>query len=131
MPQPWPLIVARYEEKIATKWVDETFNQPLNAIRNIAGEIERSWLGNTLYGWTSMHDLCIQQTDHKPYSRPYLRISPLLSGELDFRFVDTPVATRQWHRVVPPGDAMTTFSNFLDAVRWIEVARPGTTSETN
>ena len=47
-----------------------------------------------------MHDLCVQQTDTPPYAGPYLRLSPLPSGMVDFRYIDTVVADRQWQRTL-------------------------------
>ena len=57
---------------------------------NLVTEIERSRYKEGLFGWTSMTDLCIAQTSVTyPHIEPYLRISTLSDGQLEFRYVDT------------------------------------------
>jgi len=67
-----------------------------------------------------MHDLCVQQTDQSPYSSPYLRISPLNSGDVAFRYFDTYVTNRQWHRVVAAADTVSAaLYSFLNDLNWV------------
>ena len=72
-----------------------------------------------LYAWTSMHDLCIVQMPVTyPYDGPYLRISPLRDGKLEFRFVDTPVEQKQWCRTVDGQRGFERLERFLYDVHW-------------
>jgi hypothetical protein len=71
-----------------------------------------------------MHDLCVQQTDTPAYAGPYLRISPLEAGLVEFRYVDTAVAKRQWHRVVSPEDAPARLRSFLGQLHWLADTKP-------
>ncbi|GLQ78040.1 hypothetical protein GCM10007881_15560 [Mesorhizobium huakuii] len=65
-----------------------------------------------------MFDLCIQQVDVEPYSGPYLRVSPLHSGRIEFRYVDTRIARRQWHREATPDAVVRRFVHFMDQLGW-------------
>jgi hypothetical protein len=117
MVEPWPDIAARYFRKFAPS---EPFQAAYDSVGALSAEIERTWLRDQIFGWTSMHDLCVQQTDHQPYTRPHLRISPRRSGEVHFRFIDTPIVARQWHRVVVPDAVASRFARFLDDLKWVE-----------
>lgn len=69
-----------------------------------------------------MHALMIRQTD-EPYPwRVYLHVQPLESGEVEFRYVDTNIEKRQWHRVVSPDETVQRFHKFMDQLRWIPAA---------
>jgi hypothetical protein len=93
MTQPWGSIRARYSQSVAG-------GLRLSAMVRLTEQIEGCKL-RALFGWTSMHDLCIVQTPVSyPYDGPYLRISPLFNGTLEFRYIDTYVRERQWRRVV-------------------------------
>ncbi len=63
-------------------------------------------------------DLCIQQVDVEPYSGPYLRVVPLHSGLIEFRYVDTAIARRQWHRETTPDAVVPRFMRFMDQLGW-------------
>lgn len=76
-------------------------------------------LSSVLFGWTSMFDLCIQQVEVEPFSGPYLRVSPLHSGQIEFRYVDTAIAKRQWRREVMPDAAVARFVGFMDQLGWV------------
>ena len=119
MSEPWPDIVARLKQ-VGTIG-DDGFRAAASVIEKIASLILEGPLGTQLFGWTSMHDLCVQQTDVAPYSGPYLRISPQPSGEVEFRYVDTAIAARQWQRTVQPNAATARFEGFLRELRWIAV----------
>jgi len=66
-----------------------------------------------------MFDLCIQQTDVFPGSGPYLKLSPLPSGMIEFRYLDTAIEARQWRREVPPEAVPGRFEAFLDQLGWL------------
>jgi hypothetical protein len=81
-------------------------------------------LREMLFGFTSMHDLCIQQTMHQPTSVAYLRISPQGSGLIEFRYVDTRNKERQWHRIEPPERVVERLESFLRQLHWISLPAP-------
>lgn len=95
------------------------FAAAVGGIEHLASFIANGSLMSVLFGWTSMHDLCIQQTDTPPYSGPYLRLSPLLAGMVQFRYVDTAIVERQWVRVIPPAETTFRFLKFIDQLRWV------------
>jgi hypothetical protein len=76
-------------------------------------------LSSILFGWVSMFDLCIQQTDAPPFSGPYLRVAPLPSGAVEFRYIDTAIQQRQWHRQVPPSAVIPRFQIFIGQLGWV------------
>ena len=83
--------------------------------------ISTSSLASGLYAWTSMFDLCITQSPAAyPYNGPFLRVSPQPDGQLEFRYVDTAVAERQWSRLVRPQDAVDRFNRFLEQLSWFK-----------
>jgi hypothetical protein len=123
MRQSWDDIVAKYRE------LRETWTGPAQeaaaGIEHVATLIADGPLRSILFGWTSMHDLCIQQTDVPPNSGPHLRIIPensmlstRYSGMVELRYVDTMARDRQWARVVSPGHAPGIFVRFLTHLRW-------------
>ena len=72
-----------------------------------------------LFAWISMYDLCIAQTPVTyPYDGPYLRISPRENGELEFRYLDTAIVNKQWHRTVAGQDAFSQLERFIDQLHW-------------
>jgi hypothetical protein len=77
-------------------------------------QVEASQYARALYAWTSMHDLCIVQNDG-----PYLRISPLFEGTIEFRYIDTPVFEKQWRRLVREDDAFQRLESFIDQLHWV------------
>ena len=91
----------------------------LEAMANLVTEIERSRYKEGLFGWTSMLDLCIAQTAVTyPHVEPYLRISPLSDGQLEFRYVDTHNEKKQWRRVVHGTDGFHRLERFLEQLNW-------------
>ena len=119
MKESWTSIIERYRGTLAKNVGNDAFCQMLTGIAAVAEHIERTQLRAGLFGWTSMHDLCIQQTDVQPGSGPFLRISPLRSGNVEFRYIDTQIAEQQWHREVVPDDTVRRFEKFLEQLRWI------------
>jgi len=114
----WPAIVKRYGFRRGDRLADH-FPQALEAIEGLAIAIADGPLSSILFGWASMFDLCIQQTDAFPGSGPYLKISPLASGNVEFRYYDTAVPQRQWHREVPPEAVIPRFRAFLEQLHWL------------
>ena len=112
MTQSWSLIVARY----AQHPVD---NVSVNGVAALARHIHDSALSSGLFGWTSMFDLCITQTEvFYPYDGPYLRVSPAMNGMVDFRYFDTMVTSQQWQRTVPASETIARLQGFLAQLHW-------------
>jgi hypothetical protein len=66
-----------------------------------------------------MMDLCITQTPVAyPYKGPYLRISPKSNDAFEFRYIDTWDEKKQWHRNVPPDEAVERLERFVAALHW-------------
>jgi hypothetical protein len=83
-------------------------------------QIKGSTYARALHAWTSMHELCIVQVPCTyPCDGPYLRISPRVDGTIEFRYIDTPFASKQWHRVVKEEDAFRRLERFLDQLHWV------------
>jgi hypothetical protein len=95
----------------------------VDGIATVAEFVAEAPLNLGLYGWTSMHTLCIQQTDVEPYSGPFLRLSPLETGMVKFSYVDTSVAQRQWARTEAPQQAVGRFVKFLEQLHWVSGSR--------
>jgi len=91
----------------------------VDGIATVAEFVAEAPLNLGLHGWTSMHDLCIQQTDVEPHSGPFLRLSPLETGMVKFSYVDTSVAQRQWVRTEAPQQAVGRFAKFLEQLHWV------------
>jgi hypothetical protein len=82
-------------------------------------EIGSSRYKEDLFAWTSEFDLCIVQTPVTyPYDGPYLKISPFKDGQLEFRYIDTPMEAKQWRRVVAGADAFARLERFLEQLHW-------------
>lgn len=112
MNQPWSKIVARYEEYSG----DDT---AIHAVLVLSKYIASGPLAAGLYAWTSMFDLCITQTEVEyPYDGPYLRVSPLRDGRVEFRYLDTQVEEQQWHRTVEAIDTVPRLLSFLGQLHW-------------
>jgi hypothetical protein len=105
--RPWASIARHYLNSGAT-------NLSILALGEIASRLGNSRYGEALFGWTSMWDLCITQIPVKyPYNGPYLRIAPIAADRLEFRYVDTHIGDRQWHREVPADEAFARLETFL------------------
>ncbi|WP_448114045.1 hypothetical protein [Mesorhizobium amorphae] len=120
MSEPWCSIVERFRELGSLE--NDAYRVATSGIEQIASFVAEGPLKAALCGWTSMHDLCIQQSDVRPYSGPYLRISPLRSGLVEFRYIDTAIANRQWQRVEPANRAVKRLQAFLEQLRWVAPA---------
>jgi hypothetical protein len=115
---PWPAIVERLQFRQGDG-LAARFGEALQAIEDLAANIAKGPLSSVLFGWTSMFDLCIQQTDACPGSGPLLKVSGLPTGLVEFRYVDTAIPGRQWHREVPPEAVMPRFNAFIDQLHWL------------
>jgi hypothetical protein len=112
MTQPWPKIVARYEDYKGEQ-------RSIRALETLARRISESSLCHGLFAWTSVFDLCVVQTPVSyPYDGPWLRISPISEGQVEFRYLDTFEKTQQWHRTVDAEQAWSRLIKFLDQLRW-------------
>lgn len=89
------------------------------AMVQLVREIESSRYKEGLFAWTSAFDLCIVQTPVTyPYDGPYLKISPIQDGQLEFRYIDTPIEAKQWRRVVAGADGFARLERFLEQLHW-------------
>ena len=91
----------------------------IQGMLHLTEQIESSRYAGGVFGKTSMHDLCIMQTAIGGFPEgPYLRISPRFDGTIEFRYVDTYVRTKQWHRVVKDDEAFGRLVGFFDQLHW-------------
>ena len=113
----WPEIVVSFRERRLAN-VNDPFASAFAGIEELASFIAAGPLNSVLFGWTSMFDLCIQQTAVEPGSGPYLRVSPLDSGQIEFRYVDSLITAKQWHREVAPDAVVERLMRFMDQLGW-------------
>jgi hypothetical protein len=91
----------------------------LGAMKALVDQIEVSPTLSRLYAWTSMLDLNIVQTPVTyPYDGPRLVVSPTSDGAIDFRYVDTPIESKQWRRTVSGAEAFGRLQHFTEQLRW-------------
>jgi hypothetical protein len=109
MTRPWADIEATYRGR------DE-----VAAMLRLVEQVRASLHESILHAWTSMHDLCIVQAPcTHPYNGPYLRISPRFDGTIEFRYVDSHIVAKQWHRVVEDEEAFARLERFMEQLHWI------------
>lgn len=60
----------------------------------------------------------IATSRYATWQGPYLRISPRFDGTIEFRYIDTQIVSRQWHRVVKEGEAFARLIGFFDQLHW-------------
>jgi|SRR6185295_6333588 hypothetical protein len=112
MNKSWNEVRGYYERLVAA-------GAPLNGMQRLVEQIEASRYARGIYAVTSMHDLLITQQPSGGYpDGPYLRISPLYDGSIEFRYFDTHVRQRQWHRIVKENDAFARLEGFFDQLHW-------------
>ena len=97
---------------------NELFAAAQDGVLRVAEHIASNSRYATLFGWTSMHDLCVQQTDVAPFSGPYLRLSPLDSGTIVFRYDNMHPWLKDWRREVPADAAIDRLEAFFAQLRW-------------
>lgn len=124
LPRPWPEIVNAYREIEGSlspeeRAPHEPFWKACSAVGDLASYIADGPLGLALFGWKSMHDLGIQQTNVDTFTTSHLRVSPRHDGTVEFRYVDTDIKSQQWSRKVPPEGVIGRFEAFLDQLHWI------------
>lgn len=118
--RPWVKIREHYaDERIVDKGATVGMLMLVTAIMD-------SRYAEGLHAWTSIFDLCIVQTPvSHPYNGPYLRVSPLAHGKLEFRYIDTWKEDQQWHRVVAQEDGFNRLERFLEQLHWFtKIRRP-------
>ena len=112
MVQPWGKIRSHFAHHV-------DLGLPFDSMVKLVSEIEASPFATGLFGWTSMHDLCIVQTQVTyPYHGPYLRISPCADGQLEFRYLDTTIKDKQWRRTVDGREGFARLERFIDQLHW-------------
>jgi hypothetical protein len=117
MAESWTDISGHFRD-LHERCQDASFRAALTSVERLAGHIGEGPLAGALFGWSSMWDLCVQQSDVEPYSGPFLRVSPQADGTIEFRYHDTAIEHRQWNRRVPPDGVVGRFDAFLDQLRW-------------
>ena len=89
------------------------------AMTQLVRDIVSSRYKEGLFAWTSAFNLCIVQTPVTyPYDGPYLKISPVNDGQLEFRYIDTPIKAKQWQRIVADADGFARLERFLEQLHW-------------
>ena len=117
MIRPWSEIRSFYEQLVAKG------ASPQGMLR-LVEQIEASKYVNGIHGETSACDLCITQLPKSSYpDAPYLRISPPSDGSIEFRYFDTYVRQRQWHRTVKEGEAFSRLERFFSQLHWFPRVR--------
>lgn len=114
----WSDIAETYRNRALAVNGGEGFRQALVAMGHLAEHIHIGNLGKVLFGTTSMHDLCVQPADLPLSLRPHLRIAPLPSSRVSFRYIDTAIARHQWHREVDAAGAIPRLEGFVEQLGW-------------
>lgn len=93
---------------------------PCHSLLKLIEEIRMSTYSEGLFAWTSMNNLCISQAPIViyPHDLPCLRISTLDNDRLEFRYLDTVIAEKQWHRIVEGADGFARLKSFLTQLHW-------------
>jgi hypothetical protein len=110
-------------EAMRTRAEVEGFCDAMTGMAQLARYIADGPLNDTVRGYTSMHDLCICQSGWPPEFVPILKLSPLRSGLIEFRYIDTMIVERQWHRTEPPERAIARFDHFVAQLHWVITER--------
>ena len=112
VPSPWTGVLTFFDERAA----ENAYFEPMRAL---AHDLANSTYGPALHPWTSMHDLCISQTEPRyPQAFPHLRIGLKSPSEIKFRYIDTGNQQRQWHRTESPAQAIERLETFFDQLNW-------------
>jgi len=112
MIRPWKDIKTFYQGLVAG-------GSPLQGMVRLGEQIEASRYVSGVHGETSMHDLCLTQATSSTFpDGPHLRISPRFDGTIEFRYIDSHVREKQWHRIVKEDDAFSRPVRFFDQLHW-------------
>lgn len=112
----WQQITAHYRQYQGDR-------RSVHALAALAERIAGSPLAAGLFGWTSHYDLCIVQNEvDYPNNGPLLRLSSVSKDQLEFRYEDTGIRAKQWHRTVDADDALPRLLGFLGQLRWFPSA---------
>jgi hypothetical protein len=118
MTRPWAQHEAHYRDGVDA-------GVSVRGMLRLVEQIRASSYERGLHAWTSMFDLCIAQLPCTyPYDGPYLRISPRFDGTIAFRYFDTHIEAKQWHRIVKDEDAFSRLERFMEQVHWIARTKP-------
>ena len=94
------------------------------AMANLCRFIEASVLRTALFGFKSHHELSISQRAYEfppPLDAVFLKIHPLVDGEIEFLYEDTRIIERQWRRIDQADRTITRFNRFIDQIGWSTV----------
>ena len=118
MIRPWNDIEEHYAGLVAQGW-------PLDAMLQLVQQIKDSRYANGIFAWTSMADLAISQSASVSHSHPepYLRISSLQNGKMDFVYIDTHVDAKIWRRIVDEDASFSRLERFFDQLHWFSQTR--------
>jgi hypothetical protein len=112
MTKAWQDVLATFE-RIAKK------NTAIAPMSMLVRDIAAMEFAGQLHPWTSMLDLCISQTaSASRHESPYLRVRLLSESEIEFRYMDTAIAARQWCRIESPKNAMGRLLSFFEQLNW-------------
>jgi hypothetical protein len=100
----------------------------LQGMLRLVQQIEASPYVEGVNGVTSMNDLLIIQQPSSDLTGPHLRISAAGGGAIEFRYVDTGIKTRQWHRIVAEEQAFSRLESFFEQLHWFAVVQTETPS---
>jgi len=110
MMRPWPDLKEFYEDLLR-------HGHHIDPYLAIVNHLITSRKAESLHASTSHFHLRICQSDAKfPDVPPHLRISG--GEELEFRYIDTDVQEKQWHRVVAGEHAAPRLEKFFEQLRW-------------
>lgn len=94
------------------------YRQAICALERVSCAIGEGPIAADLYPWTSVDALCIQQTNVPPFTGPYLALTPLADGSIEFRYVDTAIERRQWKRIESPETALARLDHVIAELHW-------------
>lgn len=110
--QPWSKIVDSYERYAGDR-------PSMRAMTRLSRFISQTHLARGLFAWTSMHDLCIVQTEVTyPYHGPRLVVSPKGDDQVEFQYVGALDKSKQLHRDVACDQAVPSLLEVLNQLRW-------------
>lgn len=118
--QRWQRVLAHYAHYRAQagKSGATPYMEAVVALERLARHAKSHGLGTSLFPWTSMNALCLQQVDAAPYSCPYLSLTPLADGSIEVRYVDTAIEQRQWRRIESPETVLARLDHVIDQLHW-------------